>query len=69
MNVLVPSLDAFAECADLAIPSRALADSTMLIVSVRVGRATYFSAEQLQANKNLGAKAVATMVEYLITHQ
>lgn len=52
----MPSLDAFAECADLAIASRALADSTMPIVSVRFGRATYLSTEQLQAKKNLAPK-------------
>ena len=69
MDILEPSLDTFAECADLAIPSRALADSTKPILSVRFGRATYLSAEQLQANKNLNAKAVATVVEYLIKHQ
>ena len=64
----MPSLDAFAECADLAIASRALADSTMPIVSVRFGRATCLSTEQLQANKNLDAKAIVTMVKYLIKH-
>ena len=65
----MPSLDAFAECADLAIPLRALADSTTPIVSVRFGRATYLSTEQLQANKDLDAKAIATIVRYLIKHQ
>ena len=62
-------LEALAERADLLIIYRARACSTMPMVSARVGRATHLSAEQLQANKNLGAKAVATMVEYFIKYQ
>ena len=62
-------LKALAESADLSITFRARAYLTIPMVSARVGRATCLSAERLLVNKKLGAKAVATMIEYLIKHQ
>lgn len=62
-------MDALAECVDISITFRAGAEPTILMVIARIGQATYLSAEQLQANKKLGAKAAATMVECLIKHR
>lgn len=62
-------VEALAEYVDLSITYRARAYSTMPMVSARVGRATHLFAEQLQASKNLDAKAVATTVEYLIKYR
>ena len=65
VDALEPGLEAFADSADPALPSRKGADSTAAMVSARVGRATYLSAEQLQGNKDPGAEAVAKLFEYL----
>ena len=69
VNVFGLGLETLAKCADLAIPPRALADSTVPIVSGRAERGAYVSAEQLQANKNPGARAVAKILEYSIKRQ
>ena len=65
VDALEPGLEAFADSADPALPSRKGVDSTAAMVSARVGRATYLSAEQLQGNKDPGAEAVAKLFEYL----
>tara|TARA_B100001057_G_scaffold495991_1_gene596285 strand:+ start:701 stop:901 length:201 start_codon:yes stop_codon:yes gene_type:complete len=51
---------------DAAKASREGAEATAKMVSARVGRATYLSAEQLQGNKDPGAEAVAKLFEYLL---
>ena len=46
--------------------SRKGAEETANMLSARVGRATYLSADQLQGNKDPGAEAVAKLFEYLV---
>lgn len=66
VDALELGLEAFADGADPALPSRKGADSTAAMVSVRVGRATDLSAEQLQGNKDPGAEAGAKLLKHLI---
>mgnify|MGYP000707655703 CR=1 FL=1 len=49
-----------------AMASRKGAEETANMLSARVGRATYLSADQLQGNKDPGAEAVAKLFEYLV---
>ena len=66
VDALEPALSAFALAENPAIASRKGADETANIISARVGRATYLSADQLQGNKDPGAEAVAKLFEYLV---
>ena len=66
VDALEPALSAFARAENPAIASRKGADETANMVSARVGRATYLSADQLQGHKDPGAEAVAKLFEYLV---
>ena len=66
VDALEPALNAFARAEDPAMASRKGAEETAKMISARVGRATYLSADQLQGNKDPGAEAVAKLFEYLV---
>ena len=68
VDALEPALNAFARAEDPAMASRKGAEETAKMISARVGRATYLSADQLQGNKDPGAEAVAKLFEYLVGH-
>jgi len=66
VDALAPALETLDNgFADAAAAARKGADHTATIVSAKVGRASYLSAQQLEGHNDPGAEAVARLFEHL----